>query len=90
MVDDGREVCGHPVGANRCRLRPHDVGRHDVAPDNLWTRLTVDVPVPERLLRETRVDAIARLAAMPICPATERMCSCRPGERCSPAVNRAV
>ena len=105
LVDDGRKVCGAPVGANRCRLDPHDTGRHDVAPDRLWARLEVtgtrecrdrmtqcplwpspciacESPGPGAGLR--RVSARAELR--PLCPATGRECSCRPDERCHPAV----
>lgn len=135
LVDDGRVTCGAVVGANRCQLAPHDTGRHDVAPDDLWVRLEVTpadlaVAVPEEMLRHAVPDIVAQAAAEargwrpgdqlvvaledgqhvtgtvrdvapdgtvtadsgwtpPPCPATERQCSCRPGERCSSAVHPA-
>jgi hypothetical protein len=142
-------VCGEPVGANRCRLPPHPVGRHDVAPDYLLERYRVarcvahgtpacplcsrtkpggldddgscrgcgiygvdgvhwdtcpyrvfDPPTEAELheapayvieqLDRHRHAAIWGSTYTHQCPATSRPCSCRPGERCNPDVQRAL
>lgn len=101
LVDQSwRVVCGARVGANRCRLDPHTLGRHDVAPDRLWVRLEMplrehhlSIPVSDEQFRGSRRDVVAEIArgmraVSYTCPATARQCSCQPGERCLLGVRR--
>lgn len=80
-------ICDEPVGANRCRLPPHPFGKHDVAPDYLLERYRVPGPLTVGNVLEMSATEREQMAAtLHACPATRRPCSCRPGERCNPAV----